>query len=123
MDSSSEYNNAGSLYDPTHEGDRYYTIMNNTIHLPSTAPTSASVNAKVVYVQEPSTTRTDNIGLPQNMHNLLILFTCSQVLKHLGRHQEGMAYYQEYNQELQMMLGKYGQQFKDSHEENQFEVE
>jgi len=118
-----DYNDARALYDPTNAGDRYYTIMNNTIHLPSTAPTSASVNAKVVYIQEPSSDRTDKVGLPYNTHNLLILYACSKALNSLGRAQEGMTYYQEYMQELQMMLGKYGQQFKDSHEENQFEVE
>ena len=123
MDSVSVKNPATAIYDSTHEGDRYYTIMNNTIHLPSAAPTSTSVNAKVVYIQEPSTTRTDKVGLPYNMHNLLILYACSKALNSLGRAQEGMTYYQEYMQELQMMLGRYGQQFKDSHEENQFEVE
>ena len=88
--------------------DKFYSIYMGKIEISQSVQQHATDGMRLIYVRKPQTTITAACSLPDSLHKFVVLYTVINSLRQMGKDQEAMVYYQEYEQGLQMINQLYG---------------
>ena len=90
--------------------DKFYSIYAGKIEISQNVFQHATDGMRLIYIRKPQTVVTTTCSLPDSLYKYVILYAVFNSLRQMGKDQEAMIYYQEYEQGLQSINAMYGMQ-------------